>query len=130
MDARTNRLFLLILIALYVFLGMHFKPWKDLIGNNHLPDLLLALSSMLALIGLIFGCLGLIFNKNTRIMCLIANGVYLIIGSFATYLSWTFWIFHEPTFTEKIQNTTPAFFLGILMPVFLLYYFAKVEIEK
>ena len=120
-----NKIFLIILIGLYVFLFVHFKPWTDIIGNDDILDIMLASFSLITLMGLIMGCLGLLFNKKTNLACLIFNGAYLTTGCFATYIYWSLWIFHTPTFAERVQKTTPAFILGICVPILLFYYFAK-----
>jgi len=121
-----NKIFLIILIGLYVFLFVHFKPWTDIIGNDDISEILFATFSLITMVGLIISCLGLLLNKKANLACLIFNGAYLAIGCFATYIFWSLWIFHTPTFSEKLQHTLPAFILGICVPMLLFYYFAKV----
>jgi len=116
-----------ILIAIYLILFVALNPVKHLFTEaTDAVDVAITVTGIVTLAGLIASCLGMIFDgKVSRKWLLAFNVPYLMLGCFAVYFRWTFWLLESPTLRHRIREVFPMFLLGVALPLFVLYYFRK-----
>lgn len=122
----VNRIVLLILMGVYGFLGIYFKPWAYMVEKSGVEERLFSLTALITLIGLILCCFFMQFKKRAGRKCFFFfNGIYLLLGCFSVYFYWTVWFFKTPTLLDRIRDSLIPFLLGVAMPIGLFYYFLR-----
>jgi hypothetical protein len=111
-----------------LFLFVRYKPWEAWIGRSSISDTLLASLVAVVLIGLaVCAVLLIIGRKGARIWFIVFNVLYLGLGAYLTMFTWNFWLWHTPTFVERVRASSGAFLLGVIMPIAVVIYFIKAE---
>lgn len=126
-----KKIMLILLIAIYIFIALYFKPWKPLIEGAKPFETTLAIVAIITLLGVVGCCIGMMLGYNLcRKWFFLFNVIFLLFGCYAAYMYWTFWIFEEPTFAEKVKDTAIPFLLGVAMPIWLFYYFTRASFKN
>lgn len=123
-----SKILLFILIILYCFLFMQYKPWEPLIDRSRTVDTILASLVIIILTGLTVCALAMLFGKKgLKKWFIFFNFPYLIFGLYITQFAWTFWLFKTPTLLDKIKSSAIPFLLGVILPIAVVIYFIKWE---
>lgn len=125
---KISKIILIILIALYCYLAVHFKPWNEFKGTPRISDIALAAAAIVILTGLIV-CAALMLSgrKQVRKSFIFFNLAYMAFGLYAMQVAWTLWIFHTPTLMDRIKASAMPFLIGALIPIAAIIYFVKFE---
>ena len=119
-----RKILLSILIIFYILITLYIKPWTAFREEANMSSIITAVLALVTLAGLIICSIRMISKENTARKCvLVFNGIFLIYGCGITYFYWNFWIFNEPTFWERIQDSFRPFIFGMLIPIGLFFYF-------
>jgi len=123
-----SKIILGILVALYCFLSVQYKPWEPLIDRSRISDTVLASLVATILIGLTVCALALICGrKGARKWFIFLNVLYLAFGLYVTQVVWTLWIFKTPTLLDRVKASVLPFLLGVILPIAVVVYFIKRE---
>lgn len=125
---KTSKVILAVLVVLYCYLAVHFKPWNEFKDKPRISDIMLASAAIIILAGLIVCAAAMIFGKKqARKPFIFFNLVYLAFGLYVTHVAWTLWIFRTPTLMDRIRASVSPFLVGVVIPVAVMIYFIKRE---